>query len=644
MSKFTLDQLTEGIKQRHVGAQYRRLTEKWNRTGLLRGLEGQNRETMAVLLENQAAQLLREASNMGNASGAAGDVRGFQNVAFPIVRRVFGGLVANEIVSIQPMSLPSGLLFYLDYTYGTEVGAIVDGQGVYKRGDSIYNSPTGKGVRSGSLGTGGNYDLAGSGYSRRHASTPNNSALNGFIGSFSNTGAWVSGSAGAIVKAGDPLTGTVGKLLQFDPQLEQLITNGDDTAAFIIVPVTDITGSSTVGSDLTMIKDVALVPGTGHTIANCGTFTDPATLNIQGGTSVINIRRLNQRGNFAPGSTPAFTADPIGGSHVLMVALKAGGTIASGAGVGDSTHFSLDADMALSFVQSDRLSVDTGDGSALTIPSFESDMASQGTAVSPAIPEIDIKIESIAVTAVSRKLKAKWSPELAQDLNAYHSLDAEVELTQILSEQIALELDREILNDLLTQANGANLYWSRAPGKFVNKELGTTVSKLSSLHGGPAFTGTVREWYETLVETIIDAANTIHRKTLRGSANFIVVGPDVATILESSVLYKPSFSLDGDGQASGMSIGAEKVGNLSNRFTVYKDPYFPRNKILVGYKGGSYLETGYVYAPYVPLIVTPTIFAPEDFTPRKGVMTRYGKKMVRSDFYGTVTCMDMNII
>ena len=251
----------------------------------------------------------------------------------------------------------------------------------------------------------------------------------------------------------------------------------------------------------------------------------------------------------------------------------------------------------------------------------------------------------MSVTAVTRKLRARWSPELAQDLNAYHSLDAEVELTQILSEQIALELDREILNDLLTQANGANFFWSRAPGKFVNKETGAAANKASSLAGGPAFTGTVREWYETLVETIIDASNTIHRKTLRGSANFIVVGPDVATILESSVLYKPVYSLDGDGQVgAGMTIGAEKVGSLSNRFTVYKDPYFPRNKILIGYKGGSYLETGYVYAPYVPLIVTPTIFAPEDFTPRKGVMTRYGKKMVRSDFYGTVTCLDMNII
>jgi len=218
-------------------------------------------------------------------------------------------------------------------------------------------------------------------------------------------------------------------------------------------------------------------------------------------------------------------------------------------------------------------------------------------------------------------------------------------LTQILSEQIALELDREILNDLLTQANGANFFWSRSPGKFLNKETGVQAAQASSLKPAPAFTGTVREWYETLVETIIDVANEIHRKTLRGSANFVVCSPEVATIFEASVLYKPNIKLDGQGQASAQfQLGAAPIGSLSNRFTVYKDPYFPRNKILVGFKGGSYLETGYVYAPYVPLIVTPTIFAPEDFTPRKGVMTRYGKKMVRADFYGTITCLDMDVI
>ena len=253
----------------------------------------------------------------------------------------------------------------------------------------------------------------------------------------------------------------------------------------------------------------------------------------------------------------------------------------------------------------------------------------------PVIPELDIRIESQAVTASSRKLRAKWTPELAQDLAAYQNLDAEVELTQVLSEAIALEIDREILADLLYGATGANYFWSRMPGKFLDKTNGNTVS-------GASFTGTVREWYETLIETIIDVANTIHRKTLRGAANFVVTSPDVATILEASVLYKPVLSMDP--QETMFSVGTEKVGTLNSRFTVYKDPYFPRNRILVGYKGSSFLETGFVYAPYVPLIVTPTIYAPEDFTPRKGVMTRYAKKMVRSDFYGTVTVMDMNVI
>jgi hypothetical protein len=316
--------------------------------------------------------------------------------------------------------------------------------------------------------------------------------------------------------------------------------------------------------------------------------------------------------------------------------------VVSGTYAGASAAFSGTKHLTASYAVAPALGVNSSDGDVLTIPTFESNFAATP---SPVIPEIDIKIESIAVTAATRKLRARWSPELAQDLNAYHSLDAEVELTQILSEQIALEIDREILNDLLTEARGANYYWSRMPGKFVNKKTAAEATKASTLASGPQFTGTVREWYETLVETIIDVANEIHRKTLRGSANFVVCSPECATIFEASVLYKPNITIDGSGQTSNpFSLGATPIGSLSNRFTVYKDPYFPRNKILVGYKGGSYLETGYVYAPYVPLIVTPTIFAPEDFTPRKGVMTRYGKKMVRADFYGTVTVLDLNII
>jgi len=290
---------------------------------------------------------------------------------------------------------------------------------------------------------------------------------------------------------------------------------------------------------------------------------------------------------------------------------------------------------------SDALSVGA-EGSTLTIPSFETDFAIDS---SPKIPEVDIKIDSVAVTATTRKLRARWSPEMAQDLTAFYSIDVEVELTNILSEMITLDIDREILNDLLTQASAANLYWSRAPGRIVNMFTGQEALHNNVLAPGPQFFGNVREWYETLMETITTAANTIHKKTLRGSGNFAVTSPDVATILEHLVAYKPSYKVDSDGQVKdSMTIGAEAIGTLNSRYVVYKDPYFPANKILIGLKGNTFLESGYIYAPYVPLILTPVIYAQEDFTPRKGVMTRYGKKMVRADFYATVTVLDMSLI
>jgi len=629
MSTFSLEQLTEGIRQRHLGSQNVQLVEKWARTGLLRGLDGVKRENMARLMENQASQVLKEQSSLSTGGGNlanSGDMRGFTNIAFPIVRRVFGGLIANDLVSIQPMSLPSGLLFYLDYTRGTVVGD-VSGQGAkYNTGSSVYNSPVGSSVQAGSDAVGGQFDLAGLAFSRAHKTDTALKAEILFTGSFGSDAA-LSGNRDATCLHA---TGSDAKFLQFDPQILAAIESnanpgiapGNGTYKFMIVDT-----AAMPNLDGTLVKEVAAIATDGDEAAvELKPIGNDANGNpIQEGTAVLNVRRLNQLGRFSGG---VFTPDPLvsithADAAVLMVV--------SGA-VDNDKDRPADGKVTLAYPMSAELA--SSDGSSLVVPAFESNF---GTDPSPEIPEIDIKVEALPVVAQTRKLRARWSPELAQDLNAYHSLDAEVELTQILSEQIALEIDREVLNDLLTQAGAANYYWSRAPGRFLNKETGA-VSSVGT------FTGTVREWYETLVETIIDVANQIHRKTLRGSANFIVVGPDVATILEASVLYKPSYSLDGDGQVSGMVIGAEKVGTLSNRFTVYKDPYFPRNKVLVGYKGGSYLETGYVYAPYVPLIVTPTIFAPEDFTPRKGVMTRYGKKMVRSDFYGTVTCADMSVI
>ena len=651
MSKsFSLNQLTEGIRERHLGADTSRLVSKWTRTGLLRGLQESNRENMARMLENQASQLLREANTLGNGSGAAGNIDGFTNIAFPIVRRVFGGLVANELVSIQPMSLPSGLLFYLDYSYGSDIGGDVDQSSssttslagtntTYEKGNSLYGNPGGNSIRTGANAAGGQYDLVGTSYSKVHglalinpAGSAGNEVINGAFGTSAAQSFTAAGTAGT--------SGADGKLLQFDPQITKRINDESKSYQFLLVSASHLIDSQSRRFDASHVKEISISSANPTLISANQTATAQGPA-IQGGSGILNVRRLNQLGTMSGALTAVtFTPDPFAStsaaaSGVLFVLESSATTLA-----GDTTDV---LDLTASFPVSDSVSSDGGGtGGVITIPSFESDFGSTPT---PVIPEIDIKIESIAVTATTRKLRARWSPELAQDLNAYHSMDAEVELTQILSEQIALEIDREILNDLLVEAKAANYYWSRSPGKFVKKDSGVIVSRTSSLHPGPAFTGTVREWYETLVETIIDVANEIHRKTLRGAANFIVVSPEVATIFEASVLYKPSIKLDGQGQASTpFSIGAEAIGNLSNRFTVYKDPYFPRNKILVGYKGGSYLESGYVYAPYVPLIVTPTIFAPEDFTPRKGVMTRYGKKMVRADFYGTVTCLDMDVI
>lgn len=634
MRQFTLSQLAEGVYRRSLGADAPRLLKKWAATGLLEGLKGTGRDNMARLLENQAAELLKEQNSLSTGAAnltSSGHVVGFTNVAFPIVRRVFAGLIANEVVSVQPMSLPSGLLFYLDYTYGDNNGGdagvtltAATTANTYTDGQSVYNNPRGAGVRSGSLATGGHYDLVGTGYSKVHRNSTVISSSLADIGYWASGSVWTSGTTATVKTAAD-FTGFNARYVNYDSKVENDVT--DNVLDYCFMFLTAATISSSInGADLTNLDQINIYSfgGDGNSVASWGE-------QYQGGLSVLNLRKLNRRGNWN-GTTGIFTPDPLNGTHVLFVLrVSNAGTAPAPVGINISGSAAI----------SDSLSVNS-DGAALTIPSFESDFA---VTSSPRIPEVDIRIESTSVTATTRKLRARWSPEMAQDLTAFYSIDVEVELTNILSEMITLDIDREILNDLLTQAGAANLYWSRAPGKIVNKSTGAEALQSSTLAPGPMAFVNVQDWYQTLIETITDVANTIHRKTLRGSANFVVTSPDVATILEHLVSYKPAYRLDSDGQVrDSMTVGAESVGTLNNRYTVYKDPYFPSNKILIGLKGNTFLESGYIYAPYVPLILTPVIYAQEDFTPRKGVMTRYGKRMVRNDFYGTVTVLDMSLI
>ena len=242
-------------------------------------------------------------------------------------------------------------------------------------------------------------------------------------------------------------------------------------------------------------------------------------------------------------------------------------------------------------------------------------------------------MQSNPVVAKTRKLKAQWTPEFAQDLNAYHSIDAEAELTSILSEYISMEIDLEIL-DMLMMNTITTEYWSAQVG-----EVRTAANKFASqgFNNTSTFYNQMT-WFQTLGVKLQKVSNVIHQKTLRGGANWLVCSPTVSTILESI----PGYAADTDGNSMKYAMGVQKVGALNNRFTVYKNPYMQENTILMGFRGGQFLETGAVFAPYIPLIMTPLVYDPTNFTPRKGVMTRYAKKVVRPEFYGKVVVFNTN--
>ena len=570
-----IETLTEGIRARSLANEGEALLGKWEKTGLLEGLDDINRSNISRLLENQAAQLLKETSTM-----AAGDVEGFAAVAFPIVRRVFGNLLAQDLVSVQPMSLPSGLIFFLDFQYSGDGGMTTANNITARLANRASGSLYGGGVVGSQL-TGG-VDLGGrlgeqSFYSLNNGfSSPTGSALQATeihaSGTFGDTASSPGGAFFSILRS-DPafVSGAIGTGSPY-----VLVTTATPTG-FNEDDMVAVTLSGSEGPD--------------------------GSLNNGG----FHVRRLTQYS----GSTKA---------NLMMVVTSTGEDVNTLSGSIDSTITGIRFPLVDTFTDGGAI------GSVVGSTPWQLENNEN-------LPQIDIKIDSVAVTANTKKLKAKWSPELAQDLNAYHNLDAEVELTSILSEQIALEIDQEILEDLIKQATAGTLYWSRSPGKFLNRETGALLNQ--TLY--PDFTGNVSEWYETLLETVNDVSARIHRKTLRGGANFLVCSPEVANILEFTSGFRATAAVDDEKG----SWGVHKVGSISRKMDIHVDPYFPRNLLLVGRRGSSFLESGYVYAPYVPLQVTPTIFGPEDFVPRKGVMTRYAKKMVRPDMYGLVVVADL---
>jgi hypothetical protein len=523
-----------------------RLVKKWGKSGLLKNLNEHDARTMAVMLENQSKQLVVESSTStgGTSTGATftpGGGEQWAGVALPLVRKIFGQLASKEFVSVQPMNLPAGLVFFLDFQYGTS------GNNNFTQGASLYGTQT---ANFGNAAAGGLYGTGKFGYS-----------LNLFSGS--DTGTVTSGSWAA---------------LGFDS------TYSASIAAQQIKAVAIPTSSIPNFNPLT-IKSFTVTSGSSVSVSN----TIAQATNLSGGNIVF----------YVSGSTAAI----IGGTYVIEY--------------NKATDFNKMGD-------------------------FEDRTATQGVSVpnayspsSISIPEINVAMSSETISAKTRKLKAQWTPEFAQDLNAYHSLDAEAELTGILSEYITLEIDLEVL-DMLIQAAPTVDYWSAKVGNQIN----AAADGFNSNTAGVFYNQMT--WFQTIGIKLQKLSNIIHQRTLRGGANFMVISPAVATILESI----PGFAADTDGAADTMkyAFGVQKIGSLNSRYKVYKNPYMTQNVILMGFRGNQFLETGAVYAPYVPLIMTPLVYDPNTFTPRKGIMTRYAMKLTRPEYYANLFVSDLNVV
>jgi len=535
------------------------LTKKWERTGLLEGLRGPEKGNMAQLLENQARQLVTEANQTGTVAGS----EEWAGIALPLIRRIFAEISAKDFVSVQPMNLPSGLVFWLDIKYGNGQPGFNTGTGKDFQDDSLFgitdpNKASAGGAAYGwATPTEGLYGPARFGYTINDYSS---SAISSNGGSVSSTN-WVSASLSATD-------------YNFNSEFSQSLLVGGSRIHKILISTASLTNP-----DLKGVRAFTLSNGTG--------------------TLVYDIYQEFTKYNKNDGTIQF---------------------IVSGAAMATASQTLV--------VNYHKQPTDTTRGD------FEAGKTQAGTGVDTAldIPELSLELRSDPIVAKTRKLKAKWTPEFAQDLNAYQNIDAEAELTGILGEYISQEIDLEIL-DMLIQGAAFTDYWSTRIGyEYNGSSFAAITANLTAYTQGT--------WFQTIGTKIQKMSNRIHQSTVRGGANFLVCSPLVATILESI----PGYAADTDGNQAKFGMGVQKIGALNNRFQVYKNPYMKENAILMGYRGSQWLETGAFYSPYIPLMMTPVVLDPDNFTPRKGVMTRYAKGLLRPEYFGKIYVEGLNTL
>jgi hypothetical protein len=561
---------------------------KWDRLGFLDGLRGHIKENMAQLYENQASHLINEAAST-DSSGS------FETVVFPIVRRVFSKLLANDIVSVQAMNLPIGKLFYfVPKIQGYNGGAANPNTHFAPIGAPNSTTDTNSGYNDANAYAKNLYDLF---YEGAEAALDPPGLFD------YSKGTWTAVTATTTVQVWNN-----GSLTEASTQFDGSSTRKvivkmcgfyDNGVGKLMGPDGSEIDTETFLSDLKIIKSAGLTAAT----TPCEVSSGPLLFRV--------VTQQYGKGIVSPTYSQVSTTFPNGNGGSYDNVCDQNGCIY------------LEVDLSCPVcADCNASSLDGYTGASIT-------KLVAGTAFlavfrryaelefEDKIGEVSFDLESVTVSVTERKLRAQWSPELAQDVSAFHNIDAEAELTALLSEQVAAEIDREILRDLRKGA-AWNLRWDYNGWRRISGNM----------------TYTQKDWNQTLITAINQLSAQIHKSTLRGGANWIVVSSEVSAIFDDLEYFHVSNASPEQDQ---YNMGIERVGTLAGRYQVYRDPYFPANQILIGHKGSSLLDTGYVYAPYVPLQLTPTMYNPFNFTPIKGIMTRYAKKMVNNRFYGRIT-------
>ena len=555
---------------------------KWEKLGFLEGLKGHLKENVAQLYENQASYLINEAASTAD-SGS------FETVVFPIVRRVFSKLLANDIVSVQAMNLPIGKLFYFVPNIQSYTGAGANEHW------APYGSPNAAAGQTPNSGY--DYNTQKDLYDRFYEG--NEPALDppGLYDYSKGQFSAITGNNSTVVWVGDLLVVSGYGLSDYRKVLLVMSGFASDGAGKLIGPNGQPMDTEEFLSDLT-IRGAAANTTTSANTNNNYLFRVVTQRYGKGIVQYGQNETLTFPNSKTDGGTYYDVCDAEGKIYLevdLQTPAEVGANTIDGY---TGSTFSSNTGINTAFVTTYRIYKNL---------EFEDK-----------IGEVSFDLQSVTVSVTERKLRAQWSPEMAQDVAAFHNIDAEAELTALLSEQVAAEIDREILRDL-RKAAAWNLRWDYNGWKRL---------------GSNAVPYTQKDWNQTLITAINQISAQIHKSTLRGGANWIVVSSEVSAIFDDLEYFHVSNAAPEQDQ---YNMGIERVGTLAGRYQVYRDPYFPANQVLLGHKGTSLLDTGYIYAPYVPLQLTPTMYNPFNFTPIKGIMTRYAKKVVNNRFYGRIT-------